>query len=74
MKVKKIVKAFSETMQFCAVVYTCLFQGPEIGEKIAQRWGYPENIGYLGGVFFSLIVFVVVVVINLLDQQINSRN
>ena len=68
-KVKKIVKAFAEAMQFCSLVYTCLFQGPEIGEKIAQLFGHPAKIGYVGGAFFSLIIFVVVFVISLLDKR-----
>lgn len=57
-----LLKAIAMTASFFALLDTCLSRGPELGEKIAQIWGYPENIGYLCGVFSSLFVFVVVVV------------
>ncbi len=55
-----LLKAISMAFSFFALLDTCLSRGPEIGEKIAQRWGYPEIIGYFWGAFGSLLAFVVV--------------
>ena len=58
-----LLKAFAMTVSFFALLDTCLSRGPEFGEKVAQIWGYPENIGYLCGAFGSLLTFIVVFVI-----------
>lgn len=58
--VETLLKALTITVSFFSLLKTCISEVSKIGEKIAQLWGYPENIGYLYGALGGLLILIVV--------------